>query len=91
MEAVAWHWLDDRTLMVLGDDMQWYKLDGLYLAGVTFEGLDMDASEECEIMLTQRYSPEKYHRLLDEFQFDRQEPSPEVSRSSSDPQEPPCP
>lgn len=90
MEAVAWHWLDDRTLMVLGDDMQWYKLDGLYLAGVRFEGLDMDASEECEITLTQRYSPEKYRKLLDEFQFD-QEPSPEASRSPSDLPEPPCP
>lgn len=60
MEVVAWHWLDDQTMMVLGADMVWYRLEGVYPANISFPELDMDSSESCEITVTQRYQSADY-------------------------------
>jgi hypothetical protein len=76
MEAVAWYWIDDRTLMVLCDDMQWRKLENLYIAGISFDGLDTDSSEECEITMGHRWSG--------------QEQKPAASHLPSGLPEPPC-
>lgn len=57
-EAVAWHWLDDTTMMVLTDDMVWHRLEGVYVSSLRFDGLDMTDDLECTIIMpTTRYAP----------------------------------
>ena len=50
----AWHWLDDTTLMVLTEDMEWYRLEGVYLKSINFDGLDT-TSDDTFVYPTTRY------------------------------------
>ena len=54
-EAVAWHWLDDNTMMVLTDDMVWHRLEGVYVGSLQFNGLEMTDTDCVEIMMNTRY------------------------------------
>ncbi len=68
-EVVAYHWLDDTTMMVLTEDMEWFRLEGVYLSGVSFGELDCSPCESVTLVgATTRYQPAAE--------------SPEASRSS---------
>jgi len=51
-EVVAWHWLDDRTMMVLTEDMEWFRLDNVYVQSLKFEGLDYTQDDSLTIQMT---------------------------------------
>lgn len=55
-EVVAWHWLDETTMMILTDDMVWHRLEGVYTQSMSFNGLEMSSTEDVTIIMpTTRY------------------------------------
>lgn len=58
MTALAWHWIDDHTMMVLGDDLHWYRLEGVYLSSIKFDGLDCTTDDDMTIIMPSvKYQP----------------------------------
>ena len=50
-EVVAWHWLDDSTMMVLTEDMEWFRLNNVYVQSIKFEGLDYTQDDSLTIQM----------------------------------------
>jgi hypothetical protein len=58
MTIIAWHWIDDRTMMVLADDLHWYRLENVYPQAIHFDGLDMSDKDDLTFtMPSVKYQP----------------------------------